>query len=64
MLNTILIVGFGGFLGAVFRMVFVDLINKFLPHSINLGTLFVNILGSFFWEFCILTCKISIFHPF
>lgn len=48
MLNTILIVGFGGFLGAIFRMVFVELINKLLPHSINLGTLFVNILGSFF----------------
>ncbi|MBK1972838.1 fluoride efflux transporter CrcB [Campylobacter sp. TTU-622] len=48
MLNTLLIVGLGGFLGAIFRMLFIELINKFLPYSINLGTLFVNILGSFF----------------
>ncbi|EAJ9800798.1 fluoride efflux transporter CrcB, partial [Campylobacter coli] len=47
MLNTILVVGLGGFIGAVLRMLSINLINKILPHSISFGTLFVNVLGSF-----------------
>lgn len=47
MLNTILIVGLGGFIGAILRMLAMNLVNKFLPHSIGFGTLFVNVLGSF-----------------
>lgn len=47
MLNTILIVGFGGFIGAILRMFAINLVNKFLPHSISFGTLFVNVFGSF-----------------
>ncbi|EFB5563071.1 fluoride efflux transporter CrcB [Campylobacter coli] len=47
MLNTILVVGFGGFIGAILRMLSINLVNKFFPYSISLGTLFVNVLGSF-----------------
>ncbi|EAH4947157.1 fluoride efflux transporter CrcB [Campylobacter coli] len=47
MLNTLLVVGFGGFIGAILRMLSINLVNKFFPYSISLGTLFVNVLGSF-----------------
>ncbi len=47
MLNTILVVGLGGFIGAILRMLSINLVNKFFPYSISLGTLFVNVLGSF-----------------
>lgn len=47
MLNTFLVVGFGGFIGAILRMFSINLVNKFFPYSISLGTLFVNVLGSF-----------------
>ncbi|EPU0192695.1 fluoride efflux transporter CrcB [Campylobacter coli] len=47
MLNTLLVVGFGGFIGAILRMLTINLVNKFFPYSISLGTLFVNVLGSF-----------------
>lgn len=47
MLNTIIIVGIGGFIGAVLRMFVINIVNKILPHSISFGTLFVNVLGSF-----------------
>ncbi|EAH9995269.1 fluoride efflux transporter CrcB [Campylobacter coli] len=47
MLNTLLIVGFGGFIGAILRMLSINLVNKFFPYSISFGTLFVNVLGSF-----------------
>ncbi|EMU6357991.1 TPA: fluoride efflux transporter CrcB, partial [Campylobacter jejuni] len=47
MLNTLLVVGFGGFIGAILRMFSINLVNKFFPYSISLGTLFVNVLGSF-----------------
>ncbi|TKX32145.1 fluoride efflux transporter CrcB [Campylobacter estrildidarum] len=52
MLNMILIVGIGGFLGSVFRMLSINFINKIFPHSIGFGTLFVNILGSFAIGLC------------
>lgn len=51
MLNTVLVVGLGGFIGAVLRMLSINLINKILPHSISFGTLFVNVLGSFMLGF-------------
>ncbi|MCH5335861.1 MAG: CrcB family protein [Campylobacter sp.] len=47
MLNTLLVVGLGGFLGAIFRMLSYELIYKILPHFTLLATLFVNVLGSF-----------------
>ncbi|EOV3463228.1 fluoride efflux transporter CrcB [Campylobacter coli] len=47
MLNTLLIVGFGGFIGAILRMLSINLVNNFFPYSISFGTLFVNVLGSF-----------------
>lgn len=47
MLNTIIVVGIGGFIGAVLRMFAISIVNKILPHSISFGTLFVNIFGSF-----------------
>ena len=47
MLNTILIVGFGGFIGSLLRMLLVNWMNKCFPYSINFGTLLVNVLGSF-----------------
>ncbi|EGC9982577.1 fluoride efflux transporter CrcB [Campylobacter coli] len=47
MLNTLLIVGFGGFIGAILRMLSINLVNKFFPYSISFGTVFVNVLGSF-----------------
>ncbi|HED0492145.1 TPA: fluoride efflux transporter CrcB [Campylobacter jejuni] len=47
MLNTLLVVGFGGFIGAILRMLSINLVNKFFPYSISFGTLFVNVLGSF-----------------
>ncbi len=47
MLNTILIVGLGGFLGAVLRMLSLEFIHKIFPHSAFFGTALVNVLGSF-----------------
>ncbi|EKF1363293.1 fluoride efflux transporter CrcB [Campylobacter coli] len=47
MLNTLLIVGFEGFIGAILRMLSINLVNKFFPYSISFGTVFVNVLGSF-----------------
>lgn len=47
MLNTLLVVGLGGFLGAIFRMLSYELIYKILPHFTLFATLFVNVLGSF-----------------
>lgn len=48
----ILIVGIGGFLGSVFRMLSINFINKIFPHAIGFGTLFVNVLGSFVIGLC------------
>ncbi|AJC86300.1 fluoride efflux transporter CrcB [Campylobacter sp. RM16704] len=47
MINTILAVGFGGFLGAVARMLTSNFISKNIPHNFPYGTLMVNIVGSF-----------------
>ncbi|EOJ1468510.1 CrcB family protein [Campylobacter jejuni] len=57
MLNTLLVVGFGGFIGAILRMFSINLVNKFFPYSISLGTLFVNVLGSFIIGLLFSYCK-------
>lgn len=43
----ILIIGFGGFIGAVLRFLVSKFVNTVLPFNIPLGTLFVNVVGSF-----------------
>ena len=45
--QTILAIGSGGFIGAVMRAYLSGSINKNFPHELSLGTLSVNILGSF-----------------
>ncbi|AJD03270.1 fluoride efflux transporter CrcB [Campylobacter lari] len=47
MISTILAVGFGGFLGAISRMLASSFFNKIIPHDFPYGTLLVNIIGSF-----------------
>lgn len=51
MLKNILLIGFGGFLGSVFRyfISFLNISSSFF--SIPVGTLLVNVLGSFFIGF-------------
>ena len=45
--QTILAIGSGGFIGAVLRAYLNGLISHKLPHDIPIGTLSVNLLGSF-----------------
>ena len=45
--QTILAVGSGGFMGAVSRVYLIGIVNKLFPHHLPLGTLGVNLLGSF-----------------
>ncbi|ENQ6619188.1 fluoride efflux transporter CrcB [Campylobacter lari] len=47
MISTILAVGFGGFLGAISRMLTSSFFNKIIPYDFPYGTLLVNIIGSF-----------------
>ena len=47
MLNALLAIGLGGFLGAITRGISFHIIHKLLPHYAFLATLFVNVLGSF-----------------
>lgn len=47
MINTILMVGLGGFLGAILRMLSYELIYKIVPNFTILATFFVNFVGSF-----------------
>ncbi|AJC84597.1 fluoride efflux transporter CrcB [Campylobacter peloridis] len=44
---TILAIGFGGFLGAITRVLTSNFFNKIIPHDFPYGTLIVNIIGSF-----------------
>ena len=46
MLN-LLIIGLGGFLGAVARALMNSFVAKLAPNALGLGTLCVNVLGSF-----------------
>ncbi len=45
--QTILAIGSGGFIGAVLRAYLNGLISHKLPHDIPIGTLGVNLIGSF-----------------
>lgn len=45
--QTILAIGSGGFLGSVLRSYVNGLISNKLPHTLPLGTLGVNMIGSF-----------------
>lgn len=45
--QTLLAIGSGGFFGAIARAYFNGLINHHFPHALPLGTLGVNLLGSF-----------------
>jgi len=46
-LSTIIAVGSGGFLGAVARVFLTELVNKTFFCTLPIGTLVVNVLGSF-----------------
>lgn len=46
-MSTIIAVGSGGFLGAITRMAMTGWVNKTFPHALPLGTLGVNVAGSF-----------------
>ena len=45
-MQKIIIVGFGGFVGASFRYIFSGLFVKYVSQTYPYGTLFVNILGA------------------
>ena len=45
--QSILVIGSGGFLGAVLRVYLNGVINSKVPHILPFGTLGVNLLGSF-----------------
>ena len=45
--QTILAIGSGGFIGAVLRAYLNGVVSSKLPHDIPVGTLSVNLLGSF-----------------
>lgn len=45
--QTLLAIGFGGFLGAIARAYSVHLSNKYIPLEFPLGVLLVNVIGSF-----------------
>ena len=44
---NIILIGFGGALGAVLRHIVNELISKYLPFQIPLGILTINIIGCF-----------------
>ena len=44
---NIILIGFGGALGAVLRYIVNELISKYLPFQIPLGILSINVLGCF-----------------
>ncbi|MBE0496078.1 MAG: CrcB family protein [Campylobacterales bacterium] len=46
--QTLLAIGSGGFVGAIARAYLNGLINHHFPHPLPLGTLGVNLVGSFF----------------
>ncbi|MEA3228509.1 MAG: fluoride efflux transporter CrcB [Campylobacterota bacterium] len=45
--QTILAIGSGGFIGAVLRVYLNALISQKIPHTLPIGTLSVNLIGSF-----------------
>lgn len=47
-LSSILAIGFGGFVGAIFRVLLIGAVNKILgSHALPFGTICVNIIGEF-----------------
>ncbi|MDD4856359.1 MAG: fluoride efflux transporter CrcB [Sulfuricurvum sp.] len=46
-LQTILAIGSGAFIGAIFRAYLNGVVNHHLPHTLPFGTLSVNLIGSF-----------------
>ncbi len=46
-INTSLIIGFGGFIGTIFRFLISSLIEKSFATSFPIGTLLVNLIGCF-----------------
>ena len=46
-INTSLIIGFGGFIGTIFRFLISSLIEKSFETSFPIGTLLVNLIGCF-----------------
>ena len=46
-LQTALVIGSGGFIGAVLRAYISGIVNNNITHNIPFGTLVVNLLGSF-----------------
>ncbi len=51
---TLLFVGLGGFIGAVLRFLISGVVQKHFPGSFPVGTLTVNVLGSFVIGFLVL----------
>ncbi len=50
--SSILAIGFGGAVGAVFRVLMIGVVNRtFSAHGLPLGTMTVNVLGGFFIGF-------------
>ena len=45
--STILAIGSGAFIGAIFRAYLNGVVNHHLPHTLPFGTLSVNLIGSF-----------------
>jgi len=45
--QTIIAVGLGGFIGAILRLYLTSVINKSIEHTLPIGTLSVNLIGSF-----------------
>lgn len=63
MLN-LLVIGLGGFLGAIFRALLSSFATKIAPQSSTLGTLLVNVLGSFLIARFLPTRKTKAFRRF
>lgn len=53
-MNSLLLIGFGGALGAVLRYGAVTAVTRVAGHALPWGTLFVNVLGSFALGFLLL----------
>ena len=46
-IETLLVIGIGGFIGAILRSYLTGVVNSHFSHNIPFGTLAVNLLGSF-----------------
>lgn len=50
-ITTILVIGSGGFIGAILRAYLIGVVNSHIEHDIPFGTLVVNVVGSFIMGF-------------